>query len=51
MDVESEIQRLKAKKVEIVSRLNLTTDFNEKEELEEKLERIEKEISFLERVK
>jgi hypothetical protein len=50
-DIESEIERLKAKKVEIVSRLNLSTDFNEKEELQEKLERIENQISMLEKFK
>jgi hypothetical protein len=50
MDLNAEIERLKAKKVEIVSKLNLTADLNEKEELKEKLERIEKQISMLEKL-
>jgi len=48
-EIELEIERLKSKKVELVSKLNLTSDFEEKEDLQEQLERIEKQIAMLER--
>jgi hypothetical protein len=50
-EIESEIERLKSKKVELVSKLNLTSDFEEKEQLQEQLERIESQIAMLERLK
>ncbi|GEM_PF-1739307 len=50
-EIELEIERLKSKKVELVSKLNLASDFEEKEELQERLERIEKQIAMLERFK
>jgi len=50
-EIEAEIERLKSKKVELVSKLNLTEDFEEKEQLQEKLKRIENQISMLERLK
>lgn len=50
-EIEAEIERLKSKKVELVSKLNLTEDFEEKEQLQEKLKRIETQISMLERLK
>jgi|YelNatPaOPRAMG01_1025707.scaffolds.fasta_scaffold39645_2 hypothetical protein len=48
-EIELEIERLKSKKVELVSKLNLASDFEEKEDLQEQLERIEKQIAMLER--
>jgi len=50
-DIEAEIQRLKTKKIEIGSKIKLTRDFNEKEILNEELERIENQIKILETVK
>ena len=47
-DIKQEIERLKAKKVEIASKISLAPDPREKEELEQKLERIERQIRILE---
>lgn len=50
-DVDSEIEKLKAKKIEIANRINLTTDFEEKEELQREIERIQAQIEILEKLK
>ena len=47
-DVESEIERLKLRKVELTSKLNITDDYDEKEDLREDIERIQKQIDTLE---
>lgn len=50
-DVDSEIEKLKTKKIEIANRINLTTDFEEKEELQREVERIQAQIDVLEKFK
>jgi hypothetical protein len=49
-DVEEEIERLKSKKVELVNRINLVTSFDDKEEIENEVKRIQKQIDMLERM-
>ena len=48
IDVKEEIERLRAKKLEIAAKISMTNDFDEKEELKEKIEKIEKQIKTLE---
>ena len=48
-DVEGEIERLKLRKVELTNRLNIIDDYDEKEDLREDIERIQKQIDILER--
>ncbi len=48
-DVESEIEKLKSKKLELTTKLTQSEDFEEKEKLREEIKRIEKEIKILER--
>ena len=43
-DIESEIEKLKGRKVELTSRLNLINSFDEKEELQKEIEIIQKLI-------
>jgi hypothetical protein len=50
-DVELEMERLKEKKIEVANKINLTTDFEEKEELKKELERIQMQIDTLEKFK
>ena len=50
-DFEVEVERLKAKKLELVSKLNLTSDFDEKEEYEKRIESLERQIRLLEKLK
>lgn len=50
-DIESEIEKLKMKKVEITHRLNMTEFFDEKEEYTKELEIIQRQIDILERMK
>jgi len=50
-DVEEEIENLKLKKVEIVNKMNLTTDYDEKEEMKESVDKIQRQIEILERLK
>lgn len=47
-DFEREIERLKQRKTEIATKISLTTDFNEKEELELELSTIASQIKTLE---
>ena len=49
-DVEEEIERLKARKVELVNKMNLVQSFDEKEEMQNEIERIEKQIETLEKL-
>lgn len=50
-DVDEEIDRLKAMKVGLVNRINLVTSFDEKEEIENEIKRIQKQIDMLDRFK
>jgi len=50
-DVEEEIEKLKTKKIEITNKMNLTTNFDEKEELGDELKRIQKQIEILEKLR
>jgi hypothetical protein len=50
-DVEREIERLKLKKTELATKINMTTDFNERENLEEELSIIASQITTLEVLK
>ena len=50
-EIEREIEKLKAKKVELLGKMNLTHDFDEKERYEMEIERIDKQIKLLERMK
>jgi len=50
-EIEEEIEKLKMKKIELVSKINLTTDFDEKEELQQQVERIQNQIDTLEKFK
>ncbi len=51
MDIDAEIERLKAKRIELASKISLTTDFEEKEQLQKDIDRIQAQISFLEKLK
>lgn len=48
-DIEGEIERLKLKKVELINKLNITDDYDEKEEIRADVERIESQIDTLEK--
>ncbi len=50
-DAESEIERLKSKKIEVTNKINMTSDFNEKEELQMEIKRIQNQIDVLEKLK
>lgn len=50
-DIDEEIGRLKAKKMEIVNRMNLVSSFDEKEEMQNEINRIQKQIEMLEKFK
>ena len=50
-DIDEEIENLKLKKVEITNRMNLTTDYDEKEEMKETVDKIQRQIEILEKLK
>lgn len=50
-EIEDEIDKLRAKKVEIVNKINLTSSFDEKEEYTRELEILQKQIDVLEKLK
>ena len=50
-DFDSEIERLKAKRAEINSKIASTRNFDTKEKLKEELARIENQIKILENFK
>jgi len=50
-DIDSEIEKLKLRKVELTSKMNVTTDFDEKEELKLDIQRIQQQIDTLEKFK
>ncbi|MCD6371193.1 MAG: hypothetical protein J7L39_00550 [Candidatus Aenigmarchaeota archaeon] len=49
MDVKEEIEKLKARRLELITKINLTTDEVEKENLKEEIRRIEEQIRTLEK--
>lgn len=50
-EIDLEIEKLKEKKIEIANKINLTSDFEEKEELQREIERIQAQIDILEKFK
>ena len=50
-DIEDEIERLKAKKLELTNKINLTSDFEEREDLRAQVKKIEEQIRTLEKFK
>lgn len=50
-DIEGEIEKLKLKKVELTNKLNITDDYDEKEDLRADIERIQNQIDILEKFK
>ena len=50
-EIEKEIERLKMKKVELLGKMNMTHDFDEKAEYEKEIEKIDKQIKLLEKMK
>ncbi|MCX6820585.1 MAG: hypothetical protein NT016_01395 [Candidatus Aenigmarchaeota archaeon] len=49
-DVDEEVDRLKARKVELSNRMNMTTSFDDKDELKEDIIRLDAQIATLERL-
>jgi hypothetical protein len=49
-DTKDEIDKLKARRLELTNRMNMTTSFDEKEIIKEDLDRIKKQIGVLERM-
>jgi hypothetical protein len=50
-DIDEEIEKLRSKKVEITNRINMSRDFDEKEDLLLQVSAIQKQIDALERFK
>jgi hypothetical protein len=50
-EVDAEIEKLKAKKIELTSKLNLAEEFEEKEQLESEIAKIQQQIEVLEKLK
>lgn len=50
-DVDEEIDRLKARKVALSNRMNMTTSFDEKDELKEEIDRLNAQIATLEKMR
>lgn len=50
-EVEKEIEKLKVKKLELMTKANLTNDFNEKETFEKEIVGINNQIETLEKLK
>ncbi len=48
-DIEAEIEKLKLKKIELVNRINITSEFEEKEDLQSQVDQIQKQIETLEK--
>jgi hypothetical protein len=48
-DIEEEIERLKIRKIEITNKINLISNFDEKEEMKSEVQRIQKQIETLEK--
>lgn len=50
-NIDIEIEKLRMKKVEMANRINLAKDFDEKEELQLQISRIQQQIETLEKFK
>lgn len=50
-DVDVEIEKLKSKKVEITNIMNITDEYDEKEELRDTIKNIQRQIEILEKLK
>jgi hypothetical protein len=50
-EIDAEIEKLKVKKVELTSKLNIAEEFEEREQLESEIARIQKQIEILEKLK
>ena len=50
-EFDSEIERLKMKKVELTNKFNITDDYEEKEEIKLHVQRIQHQIDTLEKFK
>jgi len=50
-DVEEEIEKLKVRKIELTNRMNMTTAFDDKEDLKQDISRITAQIDILEKFK
>ena len=50
-DVNGEVDRLKARKVELSNRMNMTTSFDDKEDIKEEIGRLNAQIAMLEKFK
>jgi len=50
-EIEEEIERLKAKRVELNSKAKMTNDFLEREDLETSISKINQQIRILEKMK
>lgn len=50
-EIEEEVERLKAKKLEFMAKSNLTNDFNQREEYELEIKKIQDQIATLEKLR
>ncbi len=50
-DIDEEIEKLKVRRIEITNRMNTTTSFDDKESLKSDIDRINKQIGILEKMK
>jgi hypothetical protein len=50
-DIEEEIEKLKARKIELTNRMNMITSFDDKEDLRQDINRITSQIELLEKLK
>lgn len=50
-DIEEEIEKLRIKKIEITNRMNMSTSFEDKEDLKQDISRITEQIDLLEKLK
>ena len=50
-DIDAEIQKLKVKSMELTNRLNISDDFDEKEEIRNDIQRLQQQIDTLDKFK
>ena len=50
-EIDAEIEKLKVKKVELTSKMNIAEEFEEREQLESEIARIQRQIEILEKLK
>lgn len=50
-DIEEEIEKLKVRMLELSNRMNMTTSFDDKEDLKQDIGRIKSQIELLEKMK